>query len=76
MNTSLQAAGGRHLAPADPNYPFRVTVWQRLNAGDWTMELVYECATEKEAHEDAQAVLLAYGGDGIAMHYYVGEIAR
>jgi hypothetical protein len=75
MNASQQASGGREAWPRDASYPFRVTVWDRVGDGEWTLQLVYECPTEQEAHEDAQAILRAYGGDGIAMHYYVGEVA-
>lgn len=75
MNTSLQAAGGRHLAPAVPNYPFRVMIWECR--GDlWKLAEVYEWETLAGAELVALDTCTEPYPDGVtAMHYVIGEVA-
>lgn len=81
MNTSLQAAGGRVSAPADPSFPFRCVFLMQHSDGYWTVATVFEMATEQDCHHEANELLSSYGaeiasGELLDIHYYVGEVAR
>lgn len=75
MNTSLQAARGRHLAPATSDAPFRVLIWERRSLLDiWVLAQVFEMATFDEAEAEALDTCTEPYPDGVtAMHYVSGE---
>lgn len=75
MNTSMQAAGARHLAPATSDYPFRVLIWERRSLLDvWVLAQVFEMATFDEAEAEALETCTEPYPDGVtAMHYVIGE---
>lgn len=76
MNTSLQAAGGRHLAPADPNFRFRCLVWEQ-RADGWCLAEVFEMPTLEMADlYGLDACTEPYADGVIAMHYVIGEVAN
>lgn len=74
--TSLQAQGGRHLAPASPFFPFRAVVLEQ-RADGWRRLAVFEMATEQEATDLAMDMCTEpYEAGVIHMHFYVGEVAN
>jgi hypothetical protein len=74
MNTSLQAHGGRHLAPASAPYLWRALVWAE-RADGWRLEFVFDDISERDADETAlEAVTDAWSPGVIAMHYVVGRV--
>jgi hypothetical protein len=78
MNTSMQAAGGRHLAPAVPGYPFRCLVWE-CHDGDlgpfWKLAEVFEMPTLEMAElYGLDACTEPYPIGVTAMHYVIGEV--
>lgn len=76
MNTSAQAAGGRHLAPANPNYPWRVVIFQEDALG-WWRSSVFEMASFAEAEFEAMDICTEPYDRGVtAMHYVIGEVAN
>jgi hypothetical protein len=77
MNTSQQAAGARHLAPADRAFPFRVLIWECRSLLDvWVLTEVFEMATFAEAENEALETCTEPYADGVvAMHYVIGEVA-
>jgi hypothetical protein len=75
MNTSLQASGGRHLAPLVSGYPWRAIILEETAIG-WRRMCVFECATEAEANDTAMEMCTEpYEAGVISMHFYVGEVA-
>jgi len=71
---SLQAAGGRVRAPADPAYPFRAVILECTEQGAWRIGCVFECQTAEVADEMAMEMCTEpYEAGVVAMHYYVGE---
>lgn len=76
MNASLQASGDRHLAPADPNFPYRAIVSIEVD-GCWRRYAVFESHAEGRAAEDAEDLALELAGElGVTdVHYYVGLVA-
>lgn len=75
MNTSLQASGGRHLAPANPLYPFRAVVLELLPTG-WNRLAVFEAEDAETANDGAVELCGNLIDDGaLDVHYYVGEVA-
>lgn len=76
MNTSLQAACGRHLALADKSYPYRVMVWE-ARGDDWKLAEVFEWETLGGAELVALETCTEPYSDGVtAMHYVIGEVAN
>lgn len=76
MNTSLQASGGRHLAPATAPFKFRALIWQEIN-GEWLLLYVFEGSSLETIERDALEECTAEWEPGTtAMHYVVGEVAR
>ncbi len=76
MNTSLQASGGRHLAPAVPGFPFRCTVWEYRDPTGWRLLEVFEMPTQEMAEMyGLDACTEPYPDGVVAMHYVVGEVA-
>lgn len=74
MNTSIQASGGRHLAPAHAPYLWRVLVWAE-RADGWRLEYTFDDISEQAADESAlDAVTEPWAADVIAMHYVVGRV--
>ena len=78
MNTSLQAASARHLAPATSGFPFRVLIWECRSLLDvWVLAEVFEMPTFAEAEEEALGICTEPYPDGVtAMHYVIGEVVR
>lgn len=80
MNTSIQAAGGRHLAPADTANPFRCLVWEcriGLLGPFWTLAEVFEMPTLEIAElYGLDACTEPYPAGVIAMHYVAGEVGN
>lgn len=77
IDISLQASGGRHLAPADPNYPFRAVVLEQHETRGWRRLAIFECATEAEANDLGMDMCTEpYEAGIVAMHFYVGEVGN
>lgn len=77
MNVSLQASGGRHLAPFDQSYPVRALIWECLSDGAWRLACVFECQSLEVADEMAMEMCTEpYEAGVTAMHYVVGEVRR
>lgn len=75
MNTSLQASGGRHLAPASEPCLWRVLVWAE-RADGWRLEMVFDDVSEADADDGGLDATTEPWADGvIAMHYVVGRVA-
>jgi len=74
MNTSLQASGGRHLAPPVPEYPYRVLVWE-CRGDVWKLTEVFEWSSWDGANYMGLESCTEPWPDGVtAMHYVIGEI--
>ena len=74
MSTSLQAAGGRHLAPLVPEYPYRVLVWE-CRGDVWKLAEVFEWSTWDGANYMGVEACTEPWPEGVtAMHYVIGEI--
>lgn len=72
---SLQASGGRHLAPASAFCLYRVLVWAERAEG-WRLEMVIDDVSERDADETGlDAVTEPWAAGVIAMHYVVGRVA-
>lgn len=75
MNTSLQAAGGRISAPADPDYPYRILIWE-CRGDVWKLAEVFEWSTLEGAELAAlDTCTEPYPAGVTAMHYVIGEVA-
>lgn len=76
MNTSHQAAGGRHLAPAVPPYIWRALIWQ-CEGDDWKLLYVYEMSDRERLEIDALDTVTEQWEPGVtAMHYVIGEVGN
>lgn len=75
MNTSLQASGGRHLAPASAFSLWRVLVWAE-RADGWRLEMVIDDVSERDADDTGLDATTEPWDDGVInMHYVVGRVA-
>jgi hypothetical protein len=74
MNTSLQASGGRHLAPVSAPYLWRTLVWAEIH-GEWKLLYVFDNASEDDAHELGLDAVTDPGEFASQMHYVVGRVA-
>lgn len=76
MNTSLQAAGGRHLAPAVSPYVWRALVWAERNS-EWRLDMVFDVSSNEEAELLAlDAVTEPWESGVTAMHFIIGEVGQ
>lgn len=76
MNTSLQASGGRHLAPAVSPYVWRALVWKE-RFGEWRLDIVFDMPSFAEAEFHALEEVTAEWDCGVtAMHFIIGEVAN
>jgi hypothetical protein len=77
MNASLQASGGRHLAPAVSPYIWRALVWEEIAGREWQLAHVFEMSSFEEAELYALEACTEPYPDGVtAMHYVIGEVAN
>jgi hypothetical protein len=75
MNTSLQAAGGRHLAPAVSPFTWRALVWKE-RFGEWFLDTVFDMPSFEEAEYLALEEVTGDWGHGVtATHFIIGEVA-
>lgn len=75
IRCSHQTAGGRHLAPFTPAYPFRCIVNQLLPDG-WCRTAVFEAADFETANQGSVELceeLIDAGA--LDVHYYIGRVA-
>lgn len=76
MNTSLQAAGGRHLAPAVSPYVWRALVWAERD-GQWILDMVFDMPSFEGAEMAALDATTEPWEPGVTnMHFIIGEVEQ
>lgn len=75
MNVSMQASGGRHLAPVAAPYVWRALVWAEFGLAGWKLLYVFDDVSQGDCEEVASELIdeTAWETGVTNMHYIVGE---